>query len=352
MRRLPIYFLIDVSESMIGHPIQQVQNGMRQIVRELQQDPYALETAYISVIVFAGRAKMMMPLTETSRFYAPEFPLGSGTNLSEGLEMLMNDIDRSVSKTTAEHKGDWKPIIFLFTDGTPTNDCTNAINKWNSRYRQHCNMVAISIGDNADTKTLGQMTETVMRLNDTAEQSFREFFKWVTASIQTSSEAVCENKEAMKLAPIGNLDLEKVESSRQSRPDDNNVVIEAKCSSTKSLYLIKYAKRLRESQEFGGLGMKVRDFKLEGAYPVLHEDQYKELSDNNNNSNSINTSNLIGAPNCPCCGSSEAFNMCGNCNKIFCLDIESNKVICPWCQSELRFSGEGYSDFDVNRNLG
>ena len=29
MRRLPIYFLIDVSESMVGEPIKQVENGMR-----------------------------------------------------------------------------------------------------------------------------------------------------------------------------------------------------------------------------------------------------------------------------------------------------------------------------------
>lgn len=45
MRRLPIYFLVDVSESMVGEPIQQVENGMRQIVQELRTDPYALETA-------------------------------------------------------------------------------------------------------------------------------------------------------------------------------------------------------------------------------------------------------------------------------------------------------------------
>ena len=53
MRRLPVYFLVDVSESMVGEPIQQVENGMRQIVQELRTDPYALETAFISVIAFA-----------------------------------------------------------------------------------------------------------------------------------------------------------------------------------------------------------------------------------------------------------------------------------------------------------
>ena len=57
MRRLPIYFLIDVSESMVGDPIEQVQDGMATIIKELRTDPYALETVWVSVIAFAGQPK-------------------------------------------------------------------------------------------------------------------------------------------------------------------------------------------------------------------------------------------------------------------------------------------------------
>lgn len=113
MRRLPVYFLVDVSESMVGEPIQQVENGMRQIVQELRTDPYALETAFISVIAFAGKAKSLSPLTELYKFYPPTFPIGGGTSLGTALDFLMDDIDRNVVKTTEERKGDWKPIIFL-----------------------------------------------------------------------------------------------------------------------------------------------------------------------------------------------------------------------------------------------
>lgn len=83
MRRLPIYFLVDVSESMVGEPIKQVENGMRQIVQELRTDPYALETAFISVIAFAGKAKSLSPLTELSSsihqhsLLAAELPLAA-----------------------------------------------------------------------------------------------------------------------------------------------------------------------------------------------------------------------------------------------------------------------------------
>ena len=95
MRRLPVYFLVDVSESMVGAPIQQVQDGMRMIVQELRTDPYALETAYISVIAFAGKAKCVSPLTELYKFYPPTFPItvllhGQG---SQGLHIFQNVTD-------------------------------------------------------------------------------------------------------------------------------------------------------------------------------------------------------------------------------------------------------------------
>ena len=98
MRRLPIYFLIDVSESMVGEPIKQVENGMRQIVQELRTDPYALETAYISVIVFAGKAKSLSPLTELYKFCPPVFPIGGGTSLGGALNYLMDDINKNVER--------------------------------------------------------------------------------------------------------------------------------------------------------------------------------------------------------------------------------------------------------------
>ncbi len=39
MRRLPIYFLVDISESMVGEPIEQVQEGIADIIRDLKKIP-------------------------------------------------------------------------------------------------------------------------------------------------------------------------------------------------------------------------------------------------------------------------------------------------------------------------
>lgn len=60
MRRLPIYFLLDVSESMVGDSIEHVQDGMATIIKELKTDPFALETVWISIIAFAQKLKLLI----------------------------------------------------------------------------------------------------------------------------------------------------------------------------------------------------------------------------------------------------------------------------------------------------
>ena len=57
MRRLPIYFLLDVSESMLGENLYRLEEGLQHIIGELRTDPHALETAWVSVIAFAGKAR-------------------------------------------------------------------------------------------------------------------------------------------------------------------------------------------------------------------------------------------------------------------------------------------------------
>ena len=242
MRRLPIDFLIDVSESMGGDPIAHVQDCIAIIGKELRQDPYALETAFISIIAFAGKAKVLVPLTELYMFYTVNFPIGGGTSLCGALDYLMDDIDHSIQTTTIVQKGDWKPIVFLFTDGMPTDNVDTSFQRWNAKYRTKANLIAISLGDNIDTSLLGRITDNVLLLNNTDADSYKQFFKLVTASIKTSSVSVAEaNDDGLKIAELPDANLTKINLEKQ-RPiiiDEQFAVILARCQTTKQPYLIK-----------------------------------------------------------------------------------------------------------------
>ncbi|MEF8720500.1 MAG: VWA domain-containing protein, partial [Candidatus Accumulibacter necessarius] len=85
MRRLPVYLLLDTSGSMSGEPIEAVKNGVQILVSTLRQDPYALETAFLSIITFDSAAKQVVPLTELATFQTPPISASGSTELGAAL---------------------------------------------------------------------------------------------------------------------------------------------------------------------------------------------------------------------------------------------------------------------------
>jgi len=348
MRKLPIYFLIDVSESMVGEQIQFVEEGMATIIKAIKQDPHAIETVWISILIFAGQAKTLVPLQEIVSFYPPRFPIGSGTSLGKGLGHLMYELRKNTIKTTYEQKGDWKPIVFLFTDGVPTDDSKAAINEWKQNWSKTANLVAISFGNETDTQLLSEITENVLHFNNTKEEDYVKFFKWITDSIKTSSVSVEKNTSGFELAEIDGDTISKIDLTKQPAPnlyvDQNFVVLAAKCQNTKRPYLMKYKRFVKPS---GFAGLETRAYRLIAGYQI--DNSYFELTDDAGSNTKISSDELMGAPACPCCGNQYGFAMC-QCGKIHCIgDEELN--ICPWCGNQGSY-GMGEGGFDVNRTLG
>ena len=195
MRRLPVYLLIDVSYSMNGEPLNAVQNGVEKLANELRKNPYALETAWLSVLTFADDAQVDVELTELPSFQAPKFSCRGLTALGEGLKLLGEKIREEVKKSTIDQKGDWKPLVFIMTDGSPTDKWTTGLGEFQKQ--KVGVVVACAAGDDADTKVLQEITPNVVRLATADEDSIGEFFKWVSSSVQISSTKIdSSGKEA------------------------------------------------------------------------------------------------------------------------------------------------------------
>ncbi len=193
MRRLPVYLLLDTSGSMLGEPIEAVKNGMQILVSTLRQDPYALETAYLSVLTFDHEARQQVPLTELASFQTPAIAATGTTAFGAALGLLAERIEAEVAKSSTGAKGDWKPLVFIMTDGLPTDDWQAGLAKLKAVPTGL--IVACAAGTNADTKILKQITEVVVQLDTADASTIKAFFKWVSASISTGSQKVDLNKK-------------------------------------------------------------------------------------------------------------------------------------------------------------
>lgn len=188
MRRLPIYLLLDTSGSMYGEPIESVKTGVQTLISTLRSDPYALETAFISIISFNSSAQQIVPLTDLATFQQPSIDAGGCTAMGEALSLLAQKIDAEVTKTTADKKGDWRPLVFILTDGEPTDDLNKGLTVFKSK--KFGMVVACAAGMGANTDTLKKITENVVQLDTADSESLKAYFKWVSASISTSSKTL------------------------------------------------------------------------------------------------------------------------------------------------------------------
>lgn len=177
---------------MRGEPIESVKVGLESMVSSLRQDPFALESVFMSIITFDREVKQILPLTELENLQLPEIvtPESGPTHLGEALEMLCKKVDSEVQLSTADQKGDWMPLLFIMTDGKPSD-----LQKYNQmipevKKRNFASIIACAAGVKADTQPLLALTNQVYSLDTTDSATFRQFFKWVSASVSVGNRSV------------------------------------------------------------------------------------------------------------------------------------------------------------------
>ncbi len=192
MRRLPVYILIQTSGAMRGEPIESIKVGLESMVASLRQDPFALESVCISIITFNRFPEEVVPLTALEELQIPVInqPVAAGTHLGEALELLCKKVDSEVRLSTSEIKGDWMPLLFIMADGRASDSQLFKEIVPQVKKRNFGSVVACSVGAKRDISNLEQLTSNIVSLDTTDSATFRQFFKWVSASVSVGNRSV------------------------------------------------------------------------------------------------------------------------------------------------------------------
>lgn len=191
MRRLPVYFLLDTSGSMFGEPIQALNNALGSMINTLRTDAQALDSVWLSIITFDREVKEISPLTELAMFQLPEItcPQSGPTHTGKALELLYSKAKSEIIKGSSTQKGDWKPLLFLFTDGKP-NDL--------QLYREMIPkigtigfgaIVCCAAGSMANDTLLKELTKEVVHLDNADSATLKQFFRWVSETIEQGNKS-------------------------------------------------------------------------------------------------------------------------------------------------------------------
>ncbi|MDR1038634.1 MAG: VWA domain-containing protein [Deltaproteobacteria bacterium] len=203
MRKLPIYILIDTSGSMRGEPIEAVKTGLKALFKALQKDPYALETAHVSIITFDREARVLLPMTEVERASLPEMPEleSSPTNLGEALELMCSRYDAEVAKSTRDAKGDWLPVAVIMTDGSPSD--TQLFNSMCERLKSYrfSRIIGCAAGPKGRQEPLRLFCTDVVALETMDSNSFAQFWQWVSQAFARQSQTGNLAKEELPPPP-------------------------------------------------------------------------------------------------------------------------------------------------------
>lgn len=177
---------------MKGEPIESVKVGLSDMVASLRLDPYALETVCVSIITYDREVKQVLPLTDLENLQLPEIacPESGPTFMGAALKLMCRCYDREVNMGSREQKGDWMPLLFVLTDGKPSDLQEYDLAVQMVKKHLFTNIVACAAGPKANPGPLKKLTENVFTLDTMDVSTFKKFFQWVTINVQQGGKTI------------------------------------------------------------------------------------------------------------------------------------------------------------------
>jgi uncharacterized protein YegL len=183
-QRCPCLLLLDVSGSMAGRPIAELNAGLVLLKDELSADPLASKRVQIAVVTF-GPVETVTDFVDARQWDAPVLvPKGNtpmGAAIEQGLQMLESQ------KAIYRNNGIplYRPWVFLITDGGPTDSWENAARLVHEgEAKKKFKFFAVGV-EQANFDILKQIS--VSEPIALKETRFRDLFAWLSSSLAAVS---------------------------------------------------------------------------------------------------------------------------------------------------------------------
>ncbi len=184
--RCPCVLVLDVSGSMAGAPIDQLNAGLRQLQHELAGDSLASKRVELAIVTF-GPVRVAQDFVTADMFSAPRLPCEGTTPMGEAILEALELIKLRKQQYQANGVAYYRPWVFLITDGAPTDDWGPAARAVHAAEKTK-SLAFFPVGvDGADFNVLAHLgPRSPIRLRGLA---FRELFQWLSNSLSGVSKS-------------------------------------------------------------------------------------------------------------------------------------------------------------------
>ncbi|MCY2935426.1 MAG: VWA domain-containing protein [Planctomycetota bacterium] len=183
--RCPCVLVVDISGSMAGLPIDQLNQALKQFVKDVSSDTLAAKRLELAVVSCGGDVRVAHDFATVNQFVPPILMAGGDTPLGQAVERALELIDVRKRNYRLGGVSYYRPWLILLTDGSPTDDMRQAARKLNEAESTK-SLVAFCFG--TDTFDKERMAKVFPRAPLTMRGArYREFFQWLSASMASLS---------------------------------------------------------------------------------------------------------------------------------------------------------------------
>lgn len=186
---LPVVLLLDVSSSMSGDKIENLNKAVKDMLDTFAQEEKMETEILVSVITFGNQVELQVPYTKASQVQWKNLQANGRTPMGTALKMakaMIEDIETTPSRA-------YRPTIVLVSDGQPNDSWEAPMEGFISEGRSSkCFCWAMGIGRDADNIVLERfISKTPFLAKDVPNRVFdareakdiHQFFQMVTMSL-------------------------------------------------------------------------------------------------------------------------------------------------------------------------
>lgn len=182
--RCPCVLLLDISGSMNGRPIDELNAGLTTLKDELAADALAMKRVEVAIVTF-GPVKVEAPFTSASVFYPPTLQAQGDTPMGAAINQALNMVEDRKCDYRSNGISYYRPWLFLITDGAPTDSwqaAAEAVREGENSKKFAFFAIGVK-GANMDILRQISVREPL----SLDGLKFRELFSWLSSSLRSVS---------------------------------------------------------------------------------------------------------------------------------------------------------------------